>query len=104
MRLFLKNLRKLLDTKRKRVYSLPIATAREIEMTTRHSNACTMAFGRPSKVAGTCPRCDELRAGAAPRPGYTSLRQATEQRQIAAIRAHRCAVSNCGPVCTFGDF
>lgn len=73
-------------------------------MKTTHTNACTMAFGRPSKVAGICARCDELRAGATPRPGYSFIRQANEQRQISAIRAHRCSVGNCGAVCTFGDF
>ncbi|GHJ23355.1 hypothetical protein [Streptomyces albus] len=55
-------------------------------------------FGRT--VEG-CPRCDDLAAGAEPvtwsvrHPGHLTA---------AEIRAHDCRSSNCGPVCTFGDY
>ncbi|MFF0509156.1 hypothetical protein ACFYUH_37000 [Streptomyces fimicarius] len=58
-------------------------------------------FGR--RVAD-CGRCDELEAGAEPVRWNRSARRDDEARQIAAIRAHNCAASNCGPVCTFGDW
>lgn len=32
----------------------------------KHNSSCTMAFGRLTKTVGACPRCDELRNGAAP--------------------------------------
>lgn len=61
------------------------------------------AFGRKSPG---CPRCDELLAGSAPRQQAWRSRETRAQqdaRMCAEIRAHSCQVSNCGPVCTFGE-
>ena len=64
-------------------------------MTTKHTHP--VVFGR--KVAG-CPRCEELKAGAAPVQWHGRTSAADERRHAAEVRAHRCAISNCGPVCT----
>jgi hypothetical protein len=56
-------------------------------------------FGR---LTAGCPRCDELKAGAAPVQWRSVQAQADAQR-LAEIRAHDCRLSGCGPVCTFGD-
>ncbi len=49
---------------------------------------------------GECPRCDELRAGAAPRDAHPAIqavkrKRDQEERTIAEIRAHDCATSGC---------
>jgi len=67
-------------------------------VTTKHSHGPN--FGR--KVAG-CPRCDELKAGAAPVRWAPSRREQDELR-AAEIRAHDCKKSGCSVVCTFGDW
>jgi hypothetical protein len=68
-----------------------------VTVATKHTHR--VVFGR--KVDG-CPRCDELNAGAEPvrwntdrRDGYPTDRE---------IRAHDCRVSDCGPVCTYGEW
>ncbi len=63
---------------------------------------------------GQCPRCDELRAGAAPRsaPDWVDdrRRRAEHDRQRDADRRQHFAPTGphargaCGPVCTFGDW
>lgn len=59
-------------------------------------------FGR--KAEG-CPRCDELLSGAAPVVWASmGLKKRNEAMQLRAIREHDCKRSNCGPVCTFGDW
>ena len=68
-------------------------------MTTQHTHQ--VIFGR--KVAG-CPRCDELKAGAAPVRGWGYYKKLNEQRTLQAIRAHDCKRSGCGPVCTAFDW
>lgn len=70
-----------------------------MSLTTRHTH--TVIFGR--KVVD-CPRCLELVAGAP--PIRWSVRHAMERNTqwVDALRRHRCAVSECGPVCTFGDW
>lgn len=68
-------------------------------MTTAHTHQ--VIFGR--KVDG-CPRCTELKSGAAPVQGWGSLRKAMDARRIADIRAHDCKKSGCGPVCTAFDW
>jgi hypothetical protein len=68
-------------------------------MTTKHTHP--MIFGR--RETG-CPRCDELVAGAPVVKWAGTLRREDEARQVAAIRAHRCDVSGCGPVCTAFDW
>lgn len=60
-------------------------------------------FGRLAP-AGTCPRCDELRAGSKPVQWVGGRRKRDEALHIAEIRAHDCATAGCGPVCTFGDW
>jgi len=75
-------------------------------MHTKHNlTACTMSFGRPSKLLGACSRCDELRAGAVPRRGWTKYgAKVWEAHRVRAIAAHDCAKSKCGPVCTAFDW
>jgi hypothetical protein len=76
---------------------------KENEMTTKHTcnEGRGPVFGR--KLAG-CPRCDELLAGA-PAVIWSGSRKAECERSLlAAIRAHRCSVSRCGPVCTAFDY
>jgi hypothetical protein len=72
---------------------------------TKHSVDCNMAFGRKDP---SCPRCQELMAGAAPRAGwqksYYANKTAQEAAQRSAIRHHDCKVSGCSVVCTFGDW
>ena len=50
-----------------------------------------MAFGKPSQHAD-CPRCNELKAGAAPRAGwqkaYFTRKAQQEAAQLRAIEAH----------------
>lgn len=70
-------------------------------MNTKHKTDCKMSFGRKD---ATCPRCQELLAGAEPRKGWGHAKREQERRQIEAIRRHDCKASNCGPVCTFGDW
>lgn len=60
-----------------------------------------VVFGR--RVDG-CPRCAQLNNGAPPVKWSGTLRREEEARRIAEIRAHRCSVSGCGPVCTFGEW
>ncbi len=61
------------------------------------------AFGRLA-APDLCPRCDELRAGASPTPGWSARRIRCDAATIAAIRAHDCRISHCGPVCTAFDW
>lgn len=70
-------------------------------MTTQHTHV--VIFGR--KVDG-CPRCEELKNGAAPIQWKTkSAFYRNQERVEANARArHNCKVSGCGPVCTFGDW
>ena len=58
-------------------------------------------FGR--KVNG-CPRCEELKNGATPVTGWGAHKKAMEQKQSEAIHRHNCKESNCGSVCTFGEW
>lgn len=69
-----------------------------------HNDQCRMAFGRPTKQAGTCPRCDELREGAAPRKGWGDHKRRFEAQRSEAIRRHDCKLAGCSYVCTFGDW
>ena len=66
---------------------------------TRHKDGCRMAFGKKDP---TCPRCQELMAGAESRGWNTG--KAREKDFLAALKRHDCKQSNCGPVCTFGDW
>lgn len=68
---------------------------------TKHSTDCNMAFGRKDP---SCPRCQELLAGAPVRAGwqapYYSKKKREEAARSLAIRTHDCVVSGCGLVCT----
>jgi len=58
-------------------------------------------FGR---LTEGCPACHEIWMGyRAPVRGWTSKKE-MERVQVEAIKAHDCKKSNCGPVCTFGDW
>jgi hypothetical protein len=73
-------------------------------MATRHTcnDGNGPYFGR--KTSG-CPRCDQLLAGAAPVvQTWRNERKENEKRFETALRAHDCRTSNCGPVCTFGEW
>jgi hypothetical protein len=73
-------------------------------MSTKHAQDCKMAFGRKDK---SCPRCQELLAGAAPRKGWgMSAREKAleEQRFSDRLRNHKCQASGCGVVCTAFDW
>lgn len=70
----------------------------------KHNERCRMAFGRPTREIGACPRCDELRSGAAPRKSWGYAKKEAERCLTAAIRAHDCVASRCGPVCTAFDW
>ena len=65
--------------------------------TTKHTHQ--VVFGR--KV-DSCPRCQELAAGAPPVRWSNSQRD--DERQLAEVRRHNCQASHCGVVCTFGDW
>ena len=67
--------------------------------TTKHTCGGPV-FGR---LNPGCARCDELLAGAQPVRWGTTHRQ-DDARRAAEIRAHDCAASRCGPVCTAFDW
>ena len=54
-------------------------------------------FGR---LTPGCRRCDELLAGAAPRQGWSRRSRYDGQ----GSGRHSCQDSNCGPICTWGDW
>ncbi len=70
-------------------------------MSVQHKSDCNRVFKRYDL---SCPRCKELAQGAAPKPGYSDFRKRQEKVQLDAIRNHDCRKSNCGPVCTFGEW
>jgi hypothetical protein len=70
-----------------------------------------LPFGRKAPE-GECPRCDELRNGAAPREAHPAIRagiakRANEARQLAELQKHFASekhrTGGCG-VCTFGQW
>jgi hypothetical protein len=76
----------------------------------KHSQECTMAFGRKDMQ---CPRCVELASGAPSRAGWQRDHFAVKARNAemdrAAIAAHFAsggphATGKCGPVCTAFDY
>lgn len=70
---------------------------------TKHSDSCTMSFGRKS-LPGICARCDELRDGAKPRAWAIS----NDKQRCAEIKSHFESEyhrsGKCGVVCTFGEW
>ena len=65
-------------------------------MTTKHTCGGPV-FGRKAPL-GECRRCDELRFGMP--PVKWADKRACQAVTLAAIRAHDCKASRCGPVCT----
>jgi hypothetical protein len=70
-----------------------------------------LPFGRKAPE-GECPRCDELRNGAAPRAAHPAIqagidRRANEARQLAELEKHFASekhrTGGCG-ICTFGQW
>ncbi len=73
---------------------------------TLHKADCGRVFGR---YDATCPRCQELQAGAQPRSGWGSQAREAERQRTAEIAAHFApggphARGECGPVCTTFDW
>lgn len=66
-----------------------------------HKTDCQRVFSRYDM---TCPRCYQLANGAAPRRGWGATKKMFDAQHLAAVRAHDCKASNCGPVCTFGEW
>ena len=58
-------------------------------------------FGR---LTGGCPRCDELRAGAAPKKGWGRSSRYNGGYSSKKLALHSCKESNCGPICTWGEW
>ena len=56
------------------------------------------------KLTAGCERCDELLAGAQPIKPWGWRKKQSDAALIRAIRNHSCAASNCGSVCTHGDW
>jgi hypothetical protein len=72
---------------------------------TKHKVDCKRIF---KKYDSGCPRCQELMNGSTPRKGwqynyYRNKKQQAERFRN-ALKNHNCKESNCGPVCTFGDW
>ena len=76
-----------------------------METIVRHKTDCKKAWNR---FDASCPRCQELLSGAAPRAGWGRKVSDFERRQCEEIRdhfsSHRHLSGGCGPVCTFGDW
>lgn len=72
--------------------------------TTKHSADCKMVFGRKD---ASCPRCQELMAGAEPVKWANSFKQ-NDAARCAEIRSHFASHKHlsggCGVVCTFGEW
>ena len=73
---------------------------------TQDPNATKHTCGGPKfgHLTPGCPRCEELKAGAAVRSWGGQLKRDNEARLIQAIHAHDCKASKCGPVCTAFDW
>jgi hypothetical protein len=75
----------------------------------QHKPDCKRVFKR---YDDTCPRCTQLKAGAAPRKGWGSSvayqmrvgRGPAYAAFVAELKAHNCVASKCGPVCTRFDW
>jgi hypothetical protein len=78
-----------------------ITQAEYLNLKTPEKHNHAVIFGR--KVDG-CPRCEELKLGAKVTVGWGALRKQQEACFRRDLRAHDCKKSNCGPVCTFGDW
>jgi hypothetical protein len=80
----------------------------------RHNHDGGKLFFGQYKKPGECPRCDQLRAGAAPREAHPAItaskrKQDAEEQTRAAMREHfrpggPHERGECGPVCTKFDY
>lgn len=68
---------------------------------TKHSSTCRRAW---SHLDATCPRCIELTNGAPARRGWNDHRRRQDEQHRRDIRHHDCTRSQCGPVCTYGEW
>lgn len=68
--------------------------------TKKHSDNCKMAWGRKDPQ---CPRCQDLLNGARPIV-WNSSKKDRDLAFSRSLKSHNCTVSNCGPICTFGDW
>jgi hypothetical protein len=68
---------------------------------TQHKHDCRRVF---RVYDATCPRCQELAGGAAPRAGWGDAKRKAEAMSLLAIKNHDCRRSGCSVVCTFGDY
>lgn len=72
----------------------------------KHNHTCTMAFGNPSNH-NDCPRCNELKNGAAPRKGWNAIKQDRTNQFLSsycfsvAIYHSHCTKEN-NPSCACG--
>jgi len=79
-----------------------LAAMREDQRVAKTTHTC----GGPKwgHLTPGCARCDELAKGAPARQGWGSQKRQEAARFTRDLKAHNCAVSGCGPVCTFGDW
>ncbi len=82
-------------------------------MSTKHKSDCNMAFGHKDK---SCPRCQELLNGSAPRAGWQKSYYNSREYQLRVgegphyeafkkeLKAHDCKKHGCGPVCVAFDW
>ena len=68
---------------------------------TPHAADCRRVWGR---YDASCARCSELKAGAAPRPGWGGRGRQQAAQRLQDIRQHDCRKAGCGPVCTAFDW
>lgn len=61
---------------------------------TRHNDKCSMAFGKPSKHTD-CPRCEDLKAGAAPRKGWGVQRIQNLNKNYESVYCFACPPWGC---------
>lgn len=72
----------------------------------KHNDTCTMSFERPSEH-DNCPRCNELKTGAAPRKGWADVTKAANTSRLSVycfsvpIWATRCT-KDTNPSCACG--
>ena len=84
-------------------------TNRSRDIGERQSPTTVHTCGGPvfGRLTDGCPRCDELKAGAAPVQWSPSRRERDrrdDELRAAEIRAHDCRTARCGIVCTFGQW
>jgi hypothetical protein len=68
---------------------------------TTHAADCRRVF---SRYDATCPRCQELAAGASARKGWGDHQRTLDAQRRIDLRNHDCKASRCGVVCTAFDW